>query len=113
MPNLTFILLAGFLINVFNPGVGLSHGIIFLDLLPKGRKYGATAIYSMVMNIGAFIAPLIGVAISGRIGILPTLLIGGSLRILGAALFYISPLTGGRPRMTRPRGVALPRLFGG
>jgi MFS family permease len=113
VPNLSFILFAGFMINVLNPGVGLSHGIIFLNLLPPKRKYGATALYSMVMNIGAFVAPLLGVAIAERIGILPTLLIGGALRILGAGLFYLFPLAGGRPRFDRPRGIALPRLFGG
>jgi MFS family permease len=112
VPDLTFILLFGFLINVFNPGVGLSHGVIFLDLLPSGRKYGATAIYSMVMNVGAFVAPLIGVALSDRIGIPAVLLIGGGLRVVGAALFYIWPIRGEGPKLGVPRGVPMPRLFG-
>lgn len=94
-PNLNFILFAGFFINLVSPGVGLSHSIIFLSLLPEGRKYTSTALYSTVMNIGAFIAPLIGVAVSDRIGIIPTLLIGGAMRSCGALLFYIFPI---RPR---------------
>lgn len=96
-PRLTPILVAGFLINVFAPGVNLSHSLIFLDLLPQGRKHDATALYSMVMNIGAFACPLVGVAIANAIGILPTLLIGGVLRVLGAAMFYILPVKGERP----------------
>ncbi len=113
VPNLTFILFAGFLINVFNPGVGLSHGVIFLDLLPQGKKHGATAMYSMVMHVGAFTAPLIGVAVSNRIGIVPTLLIGGTMRFLGALLFYIFPVKGERQKIGLPHAIILPRMFGG
>lgn len=98
-PHLTPILVAGFLINVFAPGVNLSHSLIFLELLPKGRKHDATALYSMVMNVGAFACPLLGVALAGKIGILPTLWIGGALRVAGAALFYLFPVKGERPRL--------------
>lgn len=92
VPKLTFILFAGFLINVTSPGVGLSHGMMFLEMLPEGKKYSSTAIYSTVMNIGAFVGPLIGVAAADRIGIIPVLLIGGMLRVAGALLFYIFPI---------------------
>ncbi len=91
-PNLTFILFAGFLINVINPGVSLSHSVIFLGLLPEGKKYTSTALYNSVMNIGAFVAPLIGVALSNVIGIIPTLLLGGAMRVLGAGMFYLFPV---------------------
>lgn len=106
-PHLTPILVAGFLINVFAPGVNLSHSLIFLDLLPQGRKHDATALYSMVMNIGAFACPLVGVAVANAIGILPTLLIGGVLRVLGAAMFYILPVKGERP----PLSAFLPKFL--
>ncbi len=99
-PHLNFILVAAFLINVFAPGVNLAHSLIFLDLLPEGRKHDATALYSMAMNVGAFVCPLIGVALSQRLGILPTLLIGGVLRVAGAALFFILPVKGERPHLT-------------
>jgi len=113
VPNLTFILFAGFLINVFNPGVGLSHGVIFLDLLPEGKKHGATALYSVVMHMGAFVAPLVGVAISDRIGIIPTLFIGGTMRFIGALLFYLFPIKGDWGVGRLPRAILLPRMFGG
>jgi len=92
VPSLPFILFAGFFINLTSPGVGLSHSMIFLELLPEGKKHTFTAIYSTVMNIGAFIGPLIGVAVSNIIGIVPTLLIGGAMRLLGAVLFYLHPI---------------------
>ncbi len=103
VPDLTVILVIEFAINAIAPGVNLSHGMIFLDLLPPGRKYSATAIYSMVMNVGAFVMPLVGVAISNRIGIVNTLLIGGTMRALGALTFYIFPLKQPEPwRRTNP-----------
>jgi MFS family permease len=97
VPNLAFINLAAFLINVINPGVSLSHSVIFLDLLPEGKRHSSTAIYSTVMHIGAFVAPLIGVALSDRIGIPTTLLIGGSMRLLGAFTFWLFPIIPPRP----------------
>lgn len=112
VPNLTFILIMGFLVNVIHPGYGLGHSIIFLDALPQGQKHNATALYSMIMNIGAFVCPLIGVSVSGALGIAPTLLLGGALQALGASLFYLFPLRGGRPRPHVSRAIPLPRLFG-
>jgi hypothetical protein len=99
VPNLTFVLFAAFIINAVSPGVDLSHAVIWYSLLPSDSKYTATAIYSAIMNVGACIAPLIGVAIAGLIGIIPTLLIGGTLRLLGAAMFYLFPL---RPAAEEP-----------
>ncbi|NLD44823.1 MAG: MFS transporter [Chloroflexi bacterium] len=97
IPNLTVILILDLAVNAIAPGVNLSHGMIFLDLLPPGRKYSATAVYSMIMNAGAFVAPLIGVAIADRIGIANTLLLGGTLRALGALTFYLFPLKQPQP----------------
>jgi MFS family permease len=99
VPNLTFVLFAAFIINVVSPGVDLSHSVIWYSLLPPESKYTATALYSATMNVGACIAPLIGVALADWIGIIPTLLIGGTLRLLGAAMFYIFPL---RPAVEEP-----------
>ncbi|NLG51824.1 MAG: MFS transporter, partial [Chloroflexi bacterium] len=105
VPNLTFILLAGFLINVINPGVNLSHSMIFLDLLPEGKKMTSTAVYSTVMNVGAFIAPMIGVAISEAIGITQTLIVGGVMSLVGASLFYLFPVSAPPAAKPAARGV--------
>jgi len=78
----------------------------FLELLPEGKKYSATAVYSMIMNVGAFAAPLLGVALSERIGIRTTLLIAAGMRMLGGLLFTIFPVeTVGDQRTT---GVTVP-----
>ena len=111
VPNLNFILFAGFLINVVAPGVNLSHGVLFLRLLPAERRHTWMAIYSTVMNVGAFVCPLIGVAISNVIGIVPTLLIGGTMRLAGAMLFYLFPVVE-EGALRLPGSILRPRPFG-
>jgi hypothetical protein len=44
------------------------------------------------MNIGAFVMPLIGVWLSGRVGFAPVLIAGGVLCLLGSSLFRWWPL---------------------
>jgi len=102
VPNLTFILFAAMLVNIVSPGVDLSHSVIWYSLLPPGQQYSGTALYSSVMNVGAFVAPLIGVAIADKIGVIPTLLIGGTLRVIGAAVFYLFPVSPAAVTETAP-----------
>ncbi len=91
-PNLTLILAWGVLINIINPGVNLSHFNILLKLCPAERRASYIAFFSTVMNMGAFVAPLIGVALSKTLDIRLLLLIGGSIRLLGALLFHFFPV---------------------
>ena len=91
-PNLTAILVWGVLINIINPGVNLSHFNILLKLCPDERRASYIAFYSSMMNVGAFIGPLIGVALSKTLDIRLLLIIGGSIRLLGAAMFHIFPI---------------------
>ncbi len=88
-PNLSLILLWGIFINIINPGVNLSHFNILLKLCPDDRRASYIAVYSAIMNAGAFVAPLIGVALSNLFDIRWVLVIGGCIRLVGALLFYI------------------------
>ena len=47
------------------------------------------AIYSSVMNVGAFVCPMLGVALADTIDIRWVLIIGGVVRLLGAMLFWV------------------------
>jgi len=106
IPSLSGILVIELVMNFVGSGVSLSHSMTFLELLPEGKKYSATAVYSMIMNVGAFAAPLLGVALSERIGIRTTLLIAAGMRMLGGLLFTIFPVeTVGDQRTT---GVTVP-----
>ncbi len=91
-PNLTAILVWGVLINIINPGVNLSHFNILLKLSPEDRRASYIAFYSSIMNVGAFIGPLIGVALSKTLDIRLLLIIGGSIRLLGALMFHVFPV---------------------
>jgi len=88
-PNLTLILLWGVLINLVNPGVNLSHTSTLYELCPPERRASYLAIYATVANVGAFLAPLAGVALSNVMDIRWVLLIGGAIRLAGAGLFQV------------------------
>lgn len=100
-PNLTAILCWGVLINLVNPGVDLSHYNILLKLCPDDRRASYLAIYASVMNAGAFIGPVIGVALSEVWDIRLVLLIGGGIRLAGAMLFHVFRIG--------TRGVSIPQ----
>jgi hypothetical protein len=66
----------------------------------------------MIMNAGAFVCPIIGIALSGAIGIRNALVVGGIMRLIGVALFYIHPVDEGRLTWTGVRdglSAAMPR----
>jgi MFS transporter len=88
-PNLTLILLFGMLINLVNPGVNLSRTNTLYELCPPERRASYMAIYATIANVGAFLAPLAGVALSSVMDIRWILLIGGGVRLVGAGLFQI------------------------
>ncbi len=88
-PNLTLILIWGILINLINPGVNLAHTNVFYRVCPEERRASYMAFYSSVMNAGAFVCPLIGVALSDIMDIRWVLLIGGIVRLLGGFMFHI------------------------
>lgn len=90
--NLTFILLAGMLINLVAPGISLSHYNTFLKVCPAEKRNTFMAIYITIMNMGAFICPFIGIALSRQFGLGPTLIGMGLFWFLGASLFILLPL---------------------
>jgi MFS family permease len=94
-PNLTVILFLSLWVSLISPGVDLPHSMIFMEQLPKRRRHMAVALYSMAMNMAAFVMPLIGVQLAAWIGLTPTLVIGGTLRAIGVALFYWQPIKEG------------------
>jgi hypothetical protein len=88
-PNLTLILLWGVLINLVNPGVNLSHFNILVGLCPEERRASYMAFFSSIMNAGAFLGPMAGVALSNVIPLRWVLVIGGLLRLVGALMFHV------------------------
>ena len=91
-PSLTLILLAVAFNNIVSAGVNLSHFTTLLEVMPEENRPGYTSWYISLVNTGAFICPLLGVAIADRLGIAPTLVICGVLSILGATSFWWWPV---------------------
>jgi MFS family permease len=91
-PSLTLILVAVAFNNLVSAGVNLSHFTTLLEVTPEENRPGYTSWYISLVNTGAFICPLLGVVIAGRLGIAPTLVLCGMLSILGATSFWWWPV---------------------
>ncbi|MCL6432467.1 MAG: MFS transporter [Anaerolineae bacterium] len=92
-PNLGLILVWAVLVNLAVPGVNLSHFNILLQLCPAERRPTYIATFSTIINAIAFVMPMVGVALAEALGIRAVLFLGGSLRLLGAFLFRLNPIT--------------------
>ena len=101
-PSLDLILLAVALNNLVVPGVNLSAFITLLEVTPEENRPGYTAWYISVLNAGAFVAPLLGVAIANWVGIAPTLVVFGALSVLGATSFWWHPVVEKRRDVMSP-----------
>lgn len=106
-PNLTLILLWGILINLINPGVNLTHFNILIKLCPEDRRASYMATFSTAMNVGAFVGPLMGVALSNVMDIRWVLILGGVIRLGGAVMFHVWRVDG---RLSRKSEVASRKL---
>jgi Na+/melibiose symporter-like transporter len=92
LPSLNLILGAVALNGLIAPGINLSHFNILLKVTPEANRPGYTALYITIVNLGAFVCPLIGVAIAGLIGTGPTLVLCGALSIIGSTSFWVWPV---------------------
>lgn len=91
-PNLVPILGFGVLNGLIASGINLSHYNTLLKALPADARPRYTAIYTIVMNLGAFVCPMISLAISNVIGLAPMLVISGLLSIAGSTAFWWHPV---------------------
>ena len=91
-PSLTVILIAGVWANFFSAGTNLSHLNILLRIMPENRRTEYTAYWTILMNSGAFVAPLIGVELANIFGIVPTLIGCGIFSAIGAFGFILWPI---------------------
>ena len=92
--SLTPILFCLGLDGLIVPSINLSHFSTLLRSCPEDRRPVFIGYYSTVMNVGAFLAPLLGVALADRIGPMPVLVACGILRILTGLMFTFWPVEG-------------------
>ena len=102
-PSLPLILGYGVLNGLIVPGINLSHFNTLLRATPADARPRFTSIYVTMMNIGAFVSPLISVAIANKIGLAPMLVIAGVLSIVGSTSFWWWPVEQQeKAQMTQP-----------
>jgi len=87
-PLLVFLGIDGLIV----PSINLSHFSTLLRSCPDDRRPLFIGFYTTVMNAGAFLAPLLGVALAERIGPMPVLIVCGILRILMGLTFTLWPV---------------------
>ena len=96
-PSLDLILVIVAINGLLVPGINLSHFNTLLKVTPESNRPGYTALYITITNLGAFICPMIGVAIANWIGSGPALIIFGILSIVGSSSFWFSPVQKEQP----------------
>ena len=96
IPSLPAILFFAGLNGLVSPAVNLSHFNTFLAVMPEDKRHDYTARYMTLMNIGAFVCPLIGVALADRFGFGPVIIVCGLLSTVGST----GPSSSGRSGAT-------------
>ena len=91
-PSLWLIPVWTALSGLVSPGVTLSHYPMLLKICPEGERPKYLGIYTMLMNVGAFIMPLLGVYLADRFGLRPVLIAGGIVCLVGSSSFRFHPL---------------------
>lgn len=91
-PSLPVILIYGVINGLIVPGVNLSHFNTLLKVTPPEARPQYISIYQTMMNVGAFVSPLISVAIANQVGLAPTLIGAGLLSMIGSTSFWWLPI---------------------
>jgi MFS family permease len=86
-PNLAVILVFTALNGLLAPGTNLSHFNMLLKVCPADQRPIFLGLWTSLMNMGAFIMPLIGVALANTFGFAPVLVAGGIICLVGSSSF--------------------------
>ena len=90
--NLTVILALTALNGLIAPGTNLSHFNMLLKICPADQRPVFLGLWTSTMNAGAFVMPLIGVAVANQVGFAPVLIAGGIMCLLGSTTFRFRKL---------------------
>jgi len=69
-------------------GCNLALFNTLLTVCPADRRPTYIAVYTALINVTAFLGPLLGTALADGIGIRPAFLLSGGVRLLGLVLFW-------------------------
>jgi len=109
LPNLNLMLALTAINGFFNAGITISTINVMLKTLPEDRQAQFMGLYTAVLNTGAFVVPLLAVAIAGRLGFWPTLVGCGVVGVLGGLSHWVWRVPG---PARNPPIVAQPEIEG-
>jgi len=82
------LLIPSIMAGIFTAGFNLSFFNTSLEVCPQERRPSYLAINTTLINVAAFLAPLLGTSLANVLDIRIALFIAGAMRVLGAGLFY-------------------------
>ena len=87
-PRVELLLLPSIIAGIFGAGFNLSFFNTLLEVCPQERLPSYVALNTTVINVAAFLAPLLGISLANFLDIRIALFIAGGVRLLGVGLFY-------------------------
>ena len=87
-PSVEWLIPVQFLGGVVSSGFGLTFFNRLLEVCPEKHRASHIAAYNTLVNIAAFIAPLISTALTDIFGIYAILIVGAVMRLVGSVLFW-------------------------
>ncbi len=88
-PRVELLLLPSIIAGIFGAGFNLSFFNTLLEVCPQERRPSYVALNTTVINVAAFLAPLLGASLANRLDIRVVFFIAGAVRLLGAGFFYL------------------------
>ena len=87
-PRVELLLLPSIIAGIFGAGFNLSFFNTLLEVCPQERRPSYVAINTTLINVAAFLAPLLGTSLPNLLDIRVVFFIAGALRLLGTGFFY-------------------------
>jgi MFS family permease len=109
VPNLNVMLVLTAINGFFAAGINISTLNVMLKTLPEDRQPQFMGLYTAVLNAGAFVAPLLAVAVAGRIGLGPMLVVCGVVGGFGGLAHWVWRVPG---PLRSPPALAQPEIEG-
>jgi len=87
-PRIEPLLLVSVIGGIFGAGFNLSFFNTLLDVCPRERRPSYVAMNTALINVAAFLSPLLGASLASRLDIRIVFFIAGAVRLVGAGFFY-------------------------
>ena len=87
-PRIEPLLLVAVIGGIFGAGFNLSFFNTLLDVCPRERRPSYVAMNTALINVAAFLSPLLGASLASRLDIRIVFFIAGAVRLVGAGFFY-------------------------